>query len=380
MVLTAAWLAASPVTALAQPAADFLPPLVQPATTNDVSSTHVVNLNFRNVPLESVLNYLSDAAGFIILVETSVDDPVTIVSEQPVTPDEAVDLLNAELSRDHCIAIREGRTLTIAAKTEALALNQPVKTGNNSGAIPKDNDVATWIIPVRFVEAGTLLKELAPFVSSQATIVANEAGNAIVVTDTQSNIRHLAKLIEAVDSCAETGREIRVFHLKFANPAEVADELSSVFPGNSSSDNRQPTPVNLEDGGSNGTGSQNDRIKTATQVMVAVDSRIQAVIVTAPKDLMAQIAGLMNSLDVASDRDQQVFVYHLNNGDPNQVVSVLQGLFQSSSTDSTGTSAAQNSPLQQRAANSTTAASASTTGGGNGSGNGSTSGGKSGAP
>ena len=92
------------------------------------------------------------------------------------------------------------------------------------------------------------------------------------------------------------------------------------------------------------------------------DSRIQAVIVTAPKDLMDQIAGMMADLDVPSDRDQDVYVFQMKNGDPQQAVQVLQNMFQSSSTSRSGTSSSsQNSALQQRAQNSTTTMGTTTT-------------------
>ena len=76
------------------------------------------------------------------------------------------------------------------------------------------------------------------------------------------------------------------------------------------------------------------------------DARIQAVIVTAPKDLMDQIAGMMHDLDVPSQRDQNVYVYHLNNGDPNQVVQVLQNTFGGNNTRST--SSTQQGALETR--------------------------------
>ena len=93
------------------------------------------------------------------------------------------------------------------------------------------------------------------------------------------------------------------------------------------------------------------------------DARIQAVIVTAPKDLMDQIAGMMTDLDVASDRDQGVYVFQMKNGDPQQALQVLQNMFQSSSTSRSGTSSSssQNSALQQRAANATTTMGTTTT-------------------
>jgi type II secretory pathway component GspD/PulD (secretin) len=105
-----------------------------------------------------------------------------------------------------------------------------------------------------------------------------------------------------------------------------------------------------------GGNSSNDRIKKATQVTAVADARIQAVIVTAPKELMSQIASMMTDLDVASDRDQNVYVFQMQNGDPQQAVQVLQNMFQSSSSSRSGTSSSstQNSALQQRSVNNTT--------------------------
>ena len=92
------------------------------------------------------------------------------------------------------------------------------------------------------------------------------------------------------------------------------------------------------------------------------DARIQAVIVTAPKDLMMDIASMMKELDVPSTRDQKVFVFHMNNGDPQQAAQVLQTMFQSGTTSRSGSSSSQNSPLMQRAQNNTTTTSSSSSG------------------
>ena len=336
----------APAPAATTPATDLAAavPAVSSASTPDPNA---LRLHFRGAPLESVLDYLSDAAGFIIVLDTQVHGRVDLWSDQPVTKDEAVDLLNSVLNKNGYAAIRDGRKLTIVDKNEAKTRNIPVKTGNDPDAIPDNDEIVTQIIPIRFVEARQLASDLSSFVSPQATIVANEAGNSLVVTDTQSNIKHLVQIIQAVDNSAEAETEIRVFRLQYANPTDVAAELGNIFPSSSSGNNTQ-LPIRFGGGGgpggffarmaaanaANNTGS-NDRIKKATQVTAVADPRIQAVIVTAPKDLMDQIAGMMHDLDVPSTRDQNVYVYHLNNGDPNQVVQVLQNTFGGSNTRST---------------------------------------------
>jgi type II secretory pathway component GspD/PulD (secretin) len=114
-------------------------------------------------------------------------------------------------------------------------------------------------------------------------------------------------------------------------------------------------------GGGTTASSSQQRIQKATQVTAVADSRIQAVIVTAPKDLMEQIASMMTELDVASDRDQDVTTIQLQNGDPQQVAQVLQNMFGSSTTSRSGTSSSQNSALQQRGVNGVTTMGSTTT-------------------
>jgi general secretion pathway protein D len=339
--------------------AAVLKPVAPAAGTNDGNS---LVLNFRGAPLESVLDYLSDAAGFIIVLDTQVNGHVDLWSDRPVTRDEAVDLLNSVLNQNGYAAIRDGRKLTIMSKTDAKTRSIPVKTSNDPNAIPDNDEIATYIIPIRFVEARQLASDLSSFVSPQATIIANEAGNSIVVTDTQSNIRHLVQIIEAVDNSAEAETEIRVFRLQYANPTDVATELGNIFPSSGSGGNAQ-SPIQFRGGGggpggffarmaaatggANNNNSTSDRIKKQTQVTAVADARIQSVIVTAPKDLMDQIAGMMHDLDVPSQRDQKVYVYHLDHGDPNQVVQVLQNTF--GGNNSRSTSSTQQGALETRA-------------------------------
>ena len=333
------------------------------------TNTDDLNLNFNRAPLDMVLNYLSDAAGFIIVQDVARVNGTVTVNGKHLPRDEAVDLLNSVLNKNGYAAIRDGRTLTILDKNDAKTRDIPVKSGNNPDTIPNNAEIVTQIIPIRFVEARQLVSDLSSFVSPQATVVANEAGNSIVITDTQSNIRHLLEIIKSVDDSAEAETEIRVFRLKYASPTDVASEISSVFPSSSSGNSAQaPTRFNgggggggffarMMGGGGGGGGGQtagggsNDRIKKATQVTAVADARIQAVIVTAPKDLIEEIAGMMKDLDVPSDRDQDVYVFQMKNGDPQQAVQVLQNLFPSSSSRNGSSGSSQNSLLMQRSVN-----------------------------
>lgn len=324
-----------------------------------------LRLNFDNVPLDMVLNYLSDAAGFIIVMDTQVHGTVSVISSHPITRDEAVDLLNSVLNQNGYAAVRNGRTLTIMDKNAAKSSDIPVQVGSDPASIPRNDEIVTQIIPVKYVDATQLVSDLSSFVSPTATIVANQAGNSIVITDTQENIRHLMEIISDIDQSAAGETEIQVFPLKYANPNDVATELGEIFPSGNPSGTGQ-TPIRFGGFGGGGgffarmaaaaaaaNGGQNNRAQKQSQVTAVADARTQSVIVMASKDLMVEIAGMMESLDVPSTRDQHVYTYHLSNADPEEVAQVLQTMFQSGTSgrgsgSSSSSQQPETSPLMNR--------------------------------
>src|ERR1700722_3419044 len=72
------------------------PPATQP-TTAPTTAPATFTLNFKDVPLDAVLDYFSQTIGFEILRDGPVDARVSLLSKQPVTADEAVTMLSAAL-------------------------------------------------------------------------------------------------------------------------------------------------------------------------------------------------------------------------------------------------------------------------------------------
>ena len=87
-----------------------------------------LRLNFRGAPLNLVLDYLSDAAGFVINKEADVRGTVDVWSKEPLSKDEAVDLLNSVLKKNGCAVTRNGRILTIVPMDTAKTADLDRKT------------------------------------------------------------------------------------------------------------------------------------------------------------------------------------------------------------------------------------------------------------
>lgn len=351
-----------------------------------------LRFNFRGAPLETVLNYLSEAAGFVIVLETPVRGNVDMWSAQPVSRQEAVQLLNLAINKSGYTAVLKERTLVVSSKEDARKRSIPIRTGNDPRQIPDNAEMVMQIIPLERIDASQAASDLATLLPNSATITANVDSNSLVVTDTQSNVRHIVELVSALDGSAGSVASMKVFQLKNADPTEMAGLISNIFGGGSAGANtRGPggtggmpfgafggfggmsggpgaalAAMAAARGGGGGPGgsrggtsgrSGGSRGGTGgsrgTPVVAVPDPRTYSVIVSGSRETLDDVEAIIRQLDSSSARKQKVFVYTLENGDVKQVESVLRNLFQGSNVRTTGSQEVD--PLTTRASSNTQA-------------------------
>src|ERR1700730_17724895 len=88
------------------------PTVTQPAATRPADD---IRLNFKDTPLDVVLEHLSQVAGFVVVKDAPVDGRVSVMSMRPVSADEAVTILDTVLKTNGFTAIQSGRTLRIVS-------------------------------------------------------------------------------------------------------------------------------------------------------------------------------------------------------------------------------------------------------------------------
>src|SRR5438552_9838175 len=326
-------------------------PSPAPATAHPNGETGL-RLNFRGVPLEMVLNYLSDAAGFIINIKpgTDVKGKVDVWSNQPLSKDEAVDLLNTVLNQNGFAAVRKERTLTIMSRKDAKTEDIPVRRGNEPKDIQKNDEMVTQIIPVRYANATQLTKDLQPLLPSGAEMTANESANALVITDTQANIRRMTEIVQALDTSISSISAVRVFPLKYADAKDLATAVKEVFqnPNQQNNNNAINRIFNRLGGGrgggggggafpggvfpglggdqANGTGTSEART-AASRVVAVADERSNSLVVSAPDEFIPTIEQLVKELDVSVSDITELRVFHLRNADATEMADLFSQLF-----------------------------------------------------
>ena len=300
-------------------------------------------LNFQGASLTDVLNYLSEAAGFVIVQEVTPQGTVNVVSRQPITPEEAIDLLNSVLVEKGYVAIRNGRILKIINRKDAQKRDIPVQMGSDPEQIPRKDEMVTQILPLRFGEAAKLVENIRPLLSDTATISANEGSNAILLTDTLNNIRRVAQIIRAVDTSVAGISTIHVFPLQYADAKELATVITQLFAndtgpggqnasrgGRGSGFGRGGFPGFPGGGGGGGGGqasAQSEARQAASRVVAVADEQSNSLIVSAPEETIATITDIVTRIDTSITDATDTRIFRLVHADAIETADILNTLY-----------------------------------------------------
>ena len=324
----------------ATPSITYPPRSTRPATTQ-------ISFDFKDAPVDAVLDRLSQDAGFIIVKESPVQGRVTIISRQPISPDEAVSSLNTVLksSGSGYTIIRQGRTLKVTTVEAAKKGSIPVRFGNDPDAIPETDDIVTQIIPVRSVDAVKLKTDLQPLVGTGADLASNGGSNSIIITDTSANIHRVVTIIASLDKKDALESGIRIKQLKYAEASATAKLITDIFktPDQQAQGGFNPAQFFRGFGrggggggggfGGGGGGQQQqgaeEKGRTGT-ILAEADTRTNTVVVTGPSDTLAIIDQVLTQLDANPAADQTFFLYKVKNGQAADIQATLNTLFGSS--------------------------------------------------
>ena len=323
------------------PAPNVSAPAAAPTPAVTFAPGGNLRLNFQNASLIDVLNYLSAAAGFIITQETPVTGTVNVVSQQPVTADEAVDLLSSLLTEKGYAVVRNGRILKIVALQDAPKRGDvPVYVGQEPRDIPRKDNMVTQIIPVRYAEVGKLVDNLRPLLSNSATISSNDSSNAIIITDTQTNIHRLAEIIHALDTSISGISQIRVFTLRFSDSKGLADVLTQLFSpqqrNNNNNNGNNPfggVPpqfqrfLQQQQAAVANASPQSEARQAASRVVAVADETSNSVIVAAPEEVMSTVADVIAQLDTSTSDITETQIFRLMHADATELAAELTNLY-----------------------------------------------------
>ena len=168
----------------------------------------------------------------------------------------------------------------------------------------------------------------------------------MIVSAPDEYMTTITEIVSRLDVSISDVTETRIFNLLHADATEMANVLSSLYGdtgtsgpqtrGNNNNNNNRQGP-----GGGPGNPSAaaqpSTRAVLQARVVVVPDPRTNSVIVSSSRDSMEEIALTIGRLDASDSKKQHVHIYTLENADPDNVASILRGMFTVNGAQSTST-------------------------------------------
>ncbi len=254
---------------------------------SQVGAQEEVRINFRDADIRSVIESVAEITGKSFVLDPRVKGKVTIIAPQPIDSRLLYEAVLSAIQVQGFQAVRDGAVTRIIPFSQAF----------NFAAGDGGNEMRTEVLPIKHVQAATLVSVLKPMLSNGARLMAYAPSNYLVVSDIETNILQLKRFIAIMDDPESSAVEVvNLRHISAAEAVHIASQLKQL----------QKQELSLVEDG------LNDRI-----------------IVSGPGIARAAFKAMLLSLDVPSAKQASVEVMYLDFLRAAEIKPVIDGMLQS---------------------------------------------------
>jgi general secretion pathway protein D len=288
-------------------------------------SPEPVTLNFINAEIDAVAKTLATLSGHNVVVDPRVKGTITLTSNVPVAPSQALRLFAAQL-RTQSFALVESAGLYLVVPEADAKLQSG---GVSAGAVPASNgQIVTQIFQLNHESANNLVPILRPLISPNNTLNVNPGTNALVITDYADNLQRLARIIAALDVANATG--VEVIPLKNALATDLVPILQRL----------------LDSGAASGAAPAAGQTDATFKTTVLAEARSNSLILRAANSARMTLArSLVSQLDQPADKGPNaasgnIHVVYLKNADSTKLAATLRAAIAAQGSAAGGATAA----------------------------------------
>ncbi len=145
-------------------------------------ATDKLTMNMRDADIRALIQWVADNTGKNIVVHKDVKGKVTVLSPQPVTPEEAYQVFLSVLQIHDFAVIETPEALKIVPNSIATR-GAPPSAGSSAHA-----DMVVSVLKIENISAVRLSEIIRPLLSKDVVLTPYAATNVLVIADHASNV------------------------------------------------------------------------------------------------------------------------------------------------------------------------------------------------
>jgi len=292
-----------------------------------------VNLDFQDAEITEVIAVIAKATGKNFLYDDRVRGRVTVMSEEPVSVDEAYRVFESILQvKGFTTVPSPGGILKIVPLRDAK--ENPIDTVTGSQPFENRDTFITRLLPLRYVKADAISDTLKPLVSKEASVIAYAPTNTLIITDSAANIRRLVNIIDEID-VSTYQEQIKLIPIEFADAAQLTSQLQEIFgsegggggtAGQAAGRIRRARAVQQQQNPQPGIPGVETVVGSVGEPRFIPDERTNSIVVIATKGVLREIERIIELLDYQRKGAGRIHVYRLQNADAEEIAQTLSSL------------------------------------------------------
>ena len=297
-------------------------------TIPNEAGEEMVQLDYKDVEISTLIELIAKLTGQNFIYDDRIRGNVTIVSPTPISVTQAYAVFESVLKVKGFTAVKgPGGVYKVIPIRDAKESN--LETIMDQRPSRNRDLFVTRLIPLQNIDAQGITNTVKTLISKDASMVAYAPTNTIIITDTESNIQRLLRILEAID--IETHKEeLAVIKVKYADAATLGQQISEIYDAQVTTASKSPS--------SRRSSSRSSRSRTSTTtptagsgpsrnpVRIITDDRTNSLLVLAARSQLQGIRDLVRQLDVPVIGSGRVHVYYLKHSDAEELSQTLNSL------------------------------------------------------
>ncbi|WP_041183457.1 type II secretion system secretin GspD [Xanthomonas oryzae] len=197
-----------------------------PAPTLGIASSGSATFNFEGESVQAVVKaILGDMLGQNYVIAPGVQGTVTLATPNPVSPAQALNLLEMVLGWNNARMVFSGGRYNIVPADQALAGTVAPSTASPSAA----RGFEVRVVPLKYISASEMKKVLEPYARPNAIVGTDPARNVITLGGTRAELENYLRTVQIFDVDWLSGMSVGVFPIQSGKAEKVSADLEKVF-------------------------------------------------------------------------------------------------------------------------------------------------------
>lgn len=220
-------------------AAGLLPPSIrpisvyaqQPPAPGGTGGERLILLNFRDSPLDQVLEFVADnLLNRTIIKSPGLNASITLKSQTRLTVREALEAIEAVLAMNNISLVPMGeKFVKVVQTTAARQEGMPLSIALPQEKFPENDKLISQVITLRHTEINEVTPIIQGLLHGYGKIQPLERANSLLVTDTAMNLARIMEILELIDQPVESKVETRIYTIRYAKASEIAARLNDLI-------------------------------------------------------------------------------------------------------------------------------------------------------